>query len=238
MAGPGGIFVKNGQPLSFLNCANTGDATQDKVQLAIQAMLRSVGMDMKIQNYSPTVFGAIRVHGRCETLFHRWIVPPTPGLSRFYSTGAFPPNGFNHLRYDNPGFDRIIAAAESTVDQAKAKVLFWQAQEILAQDLPTLPIFYMYGALATTSRLRGFLGNPTNDGPGWNIEQWSVSPKCLGVEYRYERRPRALMSLMVDIGRAGGRSSNNSISRIRSRGSERLSSRHTDCVWASQAYQT
>lgn len=174
--GPGGIFAKGGQALSFLNCANSGDTTQDKAQLAIQAMLRSVGMDMKIQKYSPTVFGAIRTQGRCETLFHRWIVPPTPGLSRFYSTSAMPPNGFNHLRYDNPAFDRITSEAERTIDPAKAKVLFWQAQEILAQDLPTLPIYYMYGALATTAGLRGFLGNPTNDGPGWNIEDWSLRP--------------------------------------------------------------
>jgi peptide/nickel transport system substrate-binding protein len=174
--GPNGIYVKDGQPLSFLNCAPTGDATQDKVQLVVQAMLRAVGMEMRIQNYSPTVFGAIRVQGRCETLMHRWIVPPTPFLSRFYSTSAMPPNGLNHLRYDNPTFDRIIAQAEGTVDQAKAKPLFWQAQEILAQDLPSLPLYYMYAAHGTVSKLQGFVGNPTNDGAGWNIEEWALKP--------------------------------------------------------------
>jgi len=50
--------------------------------------------------------------------------------------------------------------------------LFWQAQEILGEDLPTIPVYYMYGADASIPQLYGFVGNPTNAGDGWNMEQW------------------------------------------------------------------
>jgi hypothetical protein len=32
----------------------------------------------------------------------------------------------------------------------------------------------MVAAQATTSRLKGLNGNPTNDGDGWNSEEWSL----------------------------------------------------------------
>jgi peptide/nickel transport system substrate-binding protein len=174
-AGPDGIVQKDGRPLAFNNCNRTGDITQDRVQQAIQSMLRSVGMNMEIRNYSPTVYTAIRFRGECDTLFHRWIVPPAPFLSNFYATQAIPPNGLNTVFYVNEQLTAIVNEAERTLDQRKARPLFWRAQEILAQDLPTIPIYYTMDAHASTSRLQGLLGNPTNDGAGWNIADWMLT---------------------------------------------------------------
>ncbi len=174
--GPDGILQKDGKPFTFDNCLNIGDATQERVQQVIQAMLRAVGMDMQIRNFSATVYGEIRFRGECDTLFHRWIVPATPVLSIFYASDAMPPNGLNQVFYVNAEFTDTIKEAESTVDQSRAKTLFFRAQEILARDLPTIPIYYLVGAQATTSRIQGLVGNPTNDGDGWNMEEWRVGP--------------------------------------------------------------
>lgn len=173
--GPDGIMQKDGRSLVFNNCHNLGDATQERVQQVIQAMLRQVGMNMEIRNYAPTVYGEIRFRGECDTLFHRWIVPATPGLARFYASDAMPPNGLNQVFYVNKEFDEVIKEAESTVERTRAKTLFFRAQEILAQDLPTIPIYYMVAAQATSSRLTGLTGNPTNDSDGWNMEEWVLS---------------------------------------------------------------
>jgi len=174
--GPDGILQKDGKPFSFENCNSTGDATQDRVQQVIQAELRSVGMDMQIHNYSATVYGDIRFKGGCDTLFHRWIVPATPSLSQFYASNSMPPNGLNEDFYTSQPFDQAITQAEQTIDQGAAKTLFGQAEEILGHDVPTIPIYYMDGADATTARLIGLVGNPTNDGDGWNMEQWMFAP--------------------------------------------------------------
>jgi peptide/nickel transport system substrate-binding protein len=172
--GPDGIMQKDGRPFAFNNCHNIGDATQERVQQVMQAMLRQVGMSMEIRNYSPTVYGGIRFRGECDTLFHRWIVPATPGLARFYGSDAMPPNGLNQVFYLNNEFDDVIKEAESTVERTRARTLFFRAQEILARDLPTIPIYYMVAAQATTSKLTGLVGNPTNDGDGWNSHEWSL----------------------------------------------------------------
>ncbi|HLY22744.1 MAG TPA: peptide ABC transporter substrate-binding protein [bacterium] len=174
--GTDGIVRKDGKPLAFTNCNSVGDATQDRVQQVIQAELRAVGLGMQIHNYSPTVYGQIRFQGECDTLFHRWIVPAYPSLSQFYASDAMPPNGLNEDFYASEEFTDTIRRAERTIDQPAAKKLFWQAQEILGRDLPSIPIYYLYGAQATTTQMRGLVGNPTNDGDGWNMEQWVLEP--------------------------------------------------------------
>ena len=133
-------------------------------------------MDMQIQNYSVTVYGGIRLKGECDTLFHRWKVAAPPNLSTFYSADNMPPMGLNQVFYNNPTVTKLLADAEGTIDQQKAKSLFWRAEEILADDLPTIPVYYLYGANAAISRLQGFIGNPTNAGDGWNNEQWYLAP--------------------------------------------------------------
>ena len=142
----------------------------------IQAELRVIGMNMEIRNFSPTVYGEIRFKGECDTLFHRWIVPATPVLSIFHAADAIPPNGLNEDFYANQKLTDVIKEAERTIDQPKAKGLFWQAQEILGQELPTIPVYYMVAANGMTTRLQGLVGNPTNDGDGWNMEEWTLNP--------------------------------------------------------------
>jgi peptide/nickel transport system substrate-binding protein len=174
--GPDGVLQKDGKPFAFNNCLGVGDASQEKVQQVIQAELRAIGMNMEIRNFSPTVYGEIRFKGECDTLFHRWIVPATPVLSIFHAADAMPPNGLNEDFYANQKLTDVIKDAERTIDQPKAKGLFWQAQEILGQELPTIPIYYMVAANGMTTRLQGLVGNPTNDGDGWNMEEWSLTP--------------------------------------------------------------
>jgi len=174
--GPNGILQKDGQPMTFENCNATGDATQDRVQQVIQAELRAVGMDMQIHNYSSTVYGQIRVTGQCDTLFHRWKIAAPPVLSIFYSADALPPNGLNEDFYINKEVTDVINQAEQEIDTQKAKALFWKAQEMLGQDVPSIPIYYMVSATATSSQLVGLTGNPSNAGDGWNIGQWRYGP--------------------------------------------------------------
>jgi len=96
-------------------------------------------------------------------------------LSNFYTTQAIPPNGLNTVFYVNEQVSAIISEAERTLDRRKARALFWQAQEIIGQDVPTIPIYYTMDALATTTRLQGLVGNPTNEGAGWNIADWVLN---------------------------------------------------------------
>jgi ABC-type transport system substrate-binding protein len=49
---------------------------------------------------------------------------------------------FNRSRYSNPELDKVLAEATSTADRTHAKELYAQAQQIIGNDMPMLPLWY------------------------------------------------------------------------------------------------
>jgi len=68
-----------------------------------------------------------------------------PSIENFlvpiYAKGAFPPEGSNYSKYDNPEFTKLTcqAAAAKTADEANAS--YQQAEALLGTDFPTAPLW-------------------------------------------------------------------------------------------------
>lgn len=63
------------------------------------------------------------------------------GLGPIYGTGA----GSNDGDYSNPEFDALLDEGASATDVEEGVAKFQQAQEILFQDLPSIPLWYTNG---------------------------------------------------------------------------------------------
>ncbi|HET9301507.1 MAG TPA: ABC transporter substrate-binding protein [Propionibacteriaceae bacterium] len=80
-----------------------------------------------------------------------------PSIENFlvpiYAKGAFPPEGSNYSKYDNPEFTRLTneAASAKTADEANA--LYQQAEALLATDFPTAPLWYQRTTSAWSERV-------------------------------------------------------------------------------------
>lgn len=59
-------------------------------------------------------------------------------LSPLYSTNG----GSNDGDYSNPKFDTLLKQAANAGDVDQANAIYNQAQEILLQDLPAIPLWY------------------------------------------------------------------------------------------------
>nr|WP_307807369.1 ABC transporter substrate-binding protein [Naasia sp. SYSU D00948] len=77
-----------------------------------------------------------------ETAFRTGWQADYPGLFNFlgplYATNASSNDG----AYSNPEVDRLLAEGATTTDRDEANRLYQQAQEILLQDLPAIPLWY------------------------------------------------------------------------------------------------
>ncbi|TQL47336.1 oligopeptide transport system substrate-binding protein [Homoserinimonas aerilata] len=77
-----------------------------------------------------------------QTAFRTGWQADYPGLFNFlgplYATNA----GSNDGDYSNAEFDALLKQGSTTTDIAEANGLFQQAQEILLQDLPAIPLWY------------------------------------------------------------------------------------------------
>jgi oligopeptide transport system substrate-binding protein len=67
---------------------------------------------------------------------------PQNYLEPLYSTAALPPNGSNTAFYSNPEFDDLVRQGNTADDNDEAIELYQQAEDILLQDMPIMPIMF------------------------------------------------------------------------------------------------
>jgi ABC-type transport system substrate-binding protein len=67
---------------------------------------------------------------------------PQNYLEPLYSTAALPPAGSNTAFYSNPQFDELISQGNQAGSNEEAIELYQQADDVLLQDMPILPMFF------------------------------------------------------------------------------------------------
>ncbi len=90
------------------------------------------------------------------TIFSLQTVPdPSTETIRYHST-QIKPGGQNYLFYSNPRVDAIIEEAQSTLDQGKRAQLFYEYQDILAREVPMIPLYTLTGVDIWKKKFAGF----------------------------------------------------------------------------------
>ncbi len=67
---------------------------------------------------------------------------PQNYLEPLYSTKALPPAGSNASFYSNPKFDDLVAQGNRASSNEDAIKLYQQAEDVLLEDMPIMPMFY------------------------------------------------------------------------------------------------
>jgi len=128
---------------SFQIAYNSDGGHQGWVDAVANSIAGTLGIDASGAPYPD--FAGLReqvTNRTITTAFRTGWQADYPGLYNFlgplYATNA----GSNDGDYSNPEFDALLAQGISETDPAAANELFQQAQEILLQDLPALPLWY------------------------------------------------------------------------------------------------
>jgi oligopeptide transport system substrate-binding protein len=74
-------------------------------------------------------------------------------LSPLYAKGAFPPEGSNYSKYNNPEFETLLTQAAAADSLEQANGLYQQAEALLARDFPTAPLWYNKTTAAWSDRV-------------------------------------------------------------------------------------
>ena len=92
----------------------------------------------------------------------RWIgANEDPDIFEYaFHSSKFTPNGANRSFYSNPKVDALIDQARSELDQEKRKQLYAQLQRILAEDLPSINLWYLDNVLVHSQRVTNLSLNP------------------------------------------------------------------------------
>lgn len=108
---------------------------------AVQDMLKTnLGINVELQSQEWKVFQTTRDNKNYEIARHGWVgdyVDPMTFLDMWMST-----SGQNNAGYSNPEYDKLITAAKAEQDATKRLDLMHQAEDILMEDMPIIPIYY------------------------------------------------------------------------------------------------
>jgi peptide/nickel transport system substrate-binding protein len=147
---------KDGVRLRLTMKTSTDETTRLEAQ-AIQAQLREVGIVLTLRSAEFGTFYSDITKGAFQMYMLRWIGSnEDPDIFRYaYATESFPPKGANRGRYSNARVDALLKAASAETDEAVRRKEYVEVQQILAEDLPSIPLWYPDNVVVHSSRLEG-----------------------------------------------------------------------------------
>ncbi len=180
--GPDGVLRDaSGKRFEITIMTTAGNTIREQVQQIIKDQLKGVGIDLRIDNRPASVlFGEItRKRAYPHLVMYAWVSAPTTHFRTIWHSKEIPTAANNFVGQNTPGYknaevDKLLEQADEELDEAKRAALLRRSQELWAEDLPSLPLFFRLELNAARRGLKNY--KPTGisgSGPTWNAEQWS-----------------------------------------------------------------
>ncbi len=159
-----GYPAKNGVRFHLTMKTSTEESTR-LLAAVFQQQLREVGIALDIRTYEFATFLSDVTKGTYQVHSLRWIGGnQDPDIfENIFATASFAPKRANRTFYSNPRVDELIREGRSTLDQQKRKIIYDELQQILAQDLPYINLWYLDNVLVHTNRVHGIELTPAGN---------------------------------------------------------------------------
>lgn len=110
----------------------------------LQQQLANVGIALDLRSFEFATFYSDVTHGAFQMYSLRWIGGnEQPDIFSYaFSTASFSPKGANRGHYTNARLDALLDEAAQSQDTARRRADYAEAQQILAQDLPAINLWY------------------------------------------------------------------------------------------------
>jgi peptide/nickel transport system substrate-binding protein len=140
----------------------SSDETTRLLAAVLQQQLRAAGIELRIRSAEFGTFYADVTHGAFQMYILKWIGSnEDPDIYRYMdSSGSFPPKGANRGHYVNTRVDALLAKAAAETGpaaevEARRRAEYVEVQQILADELPAIPLWDPDNEVVHTRRLQG-----------------------------------------------------------------------------------
>ena len=146
---------ENGEGLPTIELMyNTEGAHKDVCQI-VQENLAKIGVNVELTNQEWAVFLSTRQNGEYQIARHGWIgdySDPMTFLDMWVTGG-----GNNDCGFSNSEYDSLIAEAKVETDTKKREELLRQAEDILMDEMPVIPVYFYTTVMAWNDDVEGVL---------------------------------------------------------------------------------
>jgi peptide/nickel transport system substrate-binding protein len=143
-------------------------STEESTRLlaaVLQQQLHEVGIALDIRTFEFATFFSDVTHGSFQLHSLRWVGGnEDPDIFEYvFHSAKFTPRGANRSFYANPRVDALIDQARRELNQDTRKHLYAEVQSILAEDVPSINLWYYDNVLVATKRVQNLTLNPSGN---------------------------------------------------------------------------
>jgi peptide/nickel transport system substrate-binding protein len=173
-----GSWMSGGTPVVLDLRWASGDPWSELVAPAIEAELVDAGFEVRVD---PLDTSALKASQLADTGWDMALVPiavsPYPGqMARLYSTNqavAGEGMSLDASGFDAPQVDALFEQASADLDPGRAGTLYQEADRLLWQAMPAIPLFAEPTLLVSIASLTGVRADAAAPGPLWNATFWT-----------------------------------------------------------------
>ncbi len=126
-----------------------------------QAMLQRVGIELTLRTLDFAAYYADIQAGSFDLTSLQWVGINDPNsYYMVFDSKKTPPHGQNRGYYSNPAMDRLVEAGMSIVDPVARKQIYGQVQQLAAEELPYVSLWWVDNVAVMNRRLVGFDAYP------------------------------------------------------------------------------
>jgi len=149
----------------------SNNATRTTQEAIIKQELKSIGIEVTDASLpANVVFGPTGIPSSNYDLANfAWVTSPDPsGFVPIWGCGG----ESNYMNYCNRTATKLLEASNHELDPAKRAKQFQQADALMANDIPTIPLYSRPNPLIWKSGVLGMKNNASLTGFAWNMEDW------------------------------------------------------------------
>jgi peptide/nickel transport system substrate-binding protein len=172
-----GVRDRGGRPLRLEVEFISTDQTRQDMLVAMQDMLRRVGVDLAPRAYESSTWVQHLREGTFTGSLWGWGWGPGvvgPNAEMIFHSRSIPPNGPNFAAARNPRIDQLIDSVIVARDTARARAIWTELEQLMIDDAVYAPIYLDPELFAVHARFR----NVRFRGIEWveDVPYWYVDP--------------------------------------------------------------
>jgi peptide/nickel transport system substrate-binding protein len=162
--------------LSFRFTSTAGNQLRELAFEVIQSQLKAVGIEVRAA-FGPAahVFGTVLPSRDWDLFMFTWIGSPVSPITDESIHGCA--GDQNDMGYCNRRVDTLLKRAQLTVNEKQRNAMLNEADRLMADDIPQIPLFARPGFLIHQRKFQGLVRNPTTQTNLWNVSQWWSSAR-------------------------------------------------------------
>ena len=144
---------ENGKGLPTFELMYNSEGSHKEIAQIIQQNWDKIGVNVELTNQEWAVFLNTRQQGDYQIARHGWTgdyIDPMTFLDLWVTGGGNNDTGFSNARYDE-----LITAAKVEADSAKRLEMLREAEDILMDEMPVLPVYYYTTVTAANENVKG-----------------------------------------------------------------------------------